>query len=45
MASTESISLFLSCARGLEPLLAQEAANLGATAVREQNGGVACTAD
>ena len=30
---------------GLEPLLAQEAANLGATAVREQNGGVACTAD
>lgn len=45
MASTESISLFLSCARGLEPLLAQEAATLGATQVREQNGGVACIAD
>ena len=39
------ISLFLSCARGLEPLLAQEAGALGASEVREQNGGVACAAD
>lgn len=45
MAASESISLFLSCARGLEPLLAQEAAALGASEAREQNGGVACQAD
>ena len=42
MAPTETIPLFLSCARGLEPLLAQEAAALGAVEAREQNGGVAC---
>ena len=44
MATTEFIPLFLSCARGLEPLLVQEASSLGATEAREQNGGVACTA-
>lgn len=45
MASTEVITLFLSCARGLEPLLAQEAIVLGAGESREQNGGVTCTAN
>jgi 23S rRNA (guanine2445-N2)-methyltransferase / 23S rRNA (guanine2069-N7)-methyltransferase len=45
MTATESIALFLSCGRGLEPLLAQEAAALGAQQPREQNGGVACSAD
>jgi len=45
MAASEPIALFLSCARGLEPLLAQEAAALGALEPREQNGGVACSAD
>jgi 23S rRNA (guanine2445-N2)-methyltransferase / 23S rRNA (guanine2069-N7)-methyltransferase len=45
MAAPESHPLFLSCARGLEPLLGQEAATLGGAEVREQNGGVACTAD
>ncbi len=45
MAASDSFALFLSCARGLEPLLAQEAAALGAAQPREQNGGVACTAD
>ncbi|MDR3415407.1 MAG: bifunctional 23S rRNA (guanine(2069)-N(7))-methyltransferase RlmK/23S rRNA (guanine(2445)-N(2))-methyltransferase RlmL [Nevskia sp.] len=37
--------MFLSCSRGLEPLLVQEAAALGATEVREQNGGIACRGD
>lgn len=45
MASPPRLSLFLSCGRGLEPLLAQEATALGAQEAREQNGGVACTGD
>jgi 23S rRNA (guanine2445-N2)-methyltransferase / 23S rRNA (guanine2069-N7)-methyltransferase len=45
MSPTASIPLFLSCARGLEPLLAEEAGSLGAVEAREQSGGVACRAD
>ncbi|HZR37369.1 MAG TPA: bifunctional 23S rRNA (guanine(2069)-N(7))-methyltransferase RlmK/23S rRNA (guanine(2445)-N(2))-methyltransferase RlmL [Nevskia sp.] len=45
MAASEPINLFLSCARGIEPLLAREAAALGALEPREQNGGVACQGD
>ncbi len=45
MASPAPSPLFLSCARGLEPLLAQEAGALGASEIREQNGGVACAAE
>jgi 23S rRNA (guanine2445-N2)-methyltransferase / 23S rRNA (guanine2069-N7)-methyltransferase len=45
MAPSSRLSLFLSCGRGLEPLLAQEATALGALEAREQNGGVACAGD
>ena len=41
----DTIPLFLSCARGLEPLLADELGILGATNIRERNGGVACEGD
>lgn len=37
-----SISLFVTCPRGLEPLLATELLNLGALTAKERNGGVAC---
>jgi 23S rRNA (guanine2445-N2)-methyltransferase / 23S rRNA (guanine2069-N7)-methyltransferase len=37
--------LFVSCARGLEPLLAQELAQLGAAGAVERNGGVECGGD
>jgi 23S rRNA (guanine2445-N2)-methyltransferase / 23S rRNA (guanine2069-N7)-methyltransferase len=38
-------SLFATCGRGIEPLLAAELATLGASACKERNGGVAFEAD
>ncbi len=36
--------LFVSCSRGVEPLLVQELSTLGASEVREARGGVSCQA-
>jgi 23S rRNA (guanine2445-N2)-methyltransferase / 23S rRNA (guanine2069-N7)-methyltransferase len=44
-AQSPHVALFLSCARGLEPLLALELNGIGAAAVKEHNGGVACSGD
>lgn len=44
-ALPSSLSLFLTCPRGLEPLLAAEALALGATEVKERSGGVACSGE
>ena len=38
-----ALSLFVTCPRGLEPLLVAELSSLGATEARERAGGVACT--
>lgn len=40
-----AISLFITCARGAEPLLAAELAQLGATDTKERAGGVAASTD
>lgn len=42
---TDLISLFVTCPRGLEPLLATEMLGLGAAEAKERSGGVACTGD
>lgn len=40
-----SSTFFATAARGLEPLIARELSGLGATSVKEQNGGVSFTGD
>lgn len=40
---SEALELFLTCPRGLEPLLAEEVRALGASEARERPGGVAAT--
>lgn len=42
---SEALSLFVTCPRGLEPLLAAELLGLGAAQARERGGGVACSGD
>ncbi|MGH8516262.1 MAG: bifunctional 23S rRNA (guanine(2069)-N(7))-methyltransferase RlmK/23S rRNA (guanine(2445)-N(2))-methyltransferase RlmL [Panacagrimonas sp.] len=40
---TETLPLFVTCPRGLEPLLVTELIGLGATEAKERRGGVACS--
>lgn len=40
---TETLTLFVTCPRGLEPLLVTELSALGATEAKERRGGVACS--
>ncbi|HKY92241.1 MAG TPA: bifunctional 23S rRNA (guanine(2069)-N(7))-methyltransferase RlmK/23S rRNA (guanine(2445)-N(2))-methyltransferase RlmL [Nevskiaceae bacterium] len=42
---TAALDLFVTCPRGLEPLLAAELSRLGATQAKERAGGVACSGD
>ncbi|MGQ0697089.1 MAG: bifunctional 23S rRNA (guanine(2069)-N(7))-methyltransferase RlmK/23S rRNA (guanine(2445)-N(2))-methyltransferase RlmL [Panacagrimonas sp.] len=41
----EAFPLFVTCPRGLEPLLATELLGLGASEAKERSGGVACSGD
>ncbi|MGH8539374.1 MAG: bifunctional 23S rRNA (guanine(2069)-N(7))-methyltransferase RlmK/23S rRNA (guanine(2445)-N(2))-methyltransferase RlmL, partial [Stenotrophobium sp.] len=41
----QNISLFATCPRGVESLLAVELGTFGATGVKERNGGVACAGE
>lgn len=45
MAGESALPFFVSCPRGVEPLLREELATLGADALREQPGGVAAQGD
>lgn len=45
MNPASALKLFATASRGLEPLLATELSNLGATALREHPGGVECAGD
>ena len=40
---TEPLPLFVTCPRGLEPLLVTELTDLGATEAKERRGGVSCS--
>lgn len=42
---SETFSLFVTCPRGLEPLLVTELLGLGAAEAKERSGGVACSGD
>ena len=42
---SETFSLFVTCPRGLEPLLVTELLALGAAEAKERSGGVACSGD
>src|ERR1043166_2337511 len=42
---SETLPLFISCPKGVEPLLVAEATQLGASQCKEKQGGVACQAD
>ena len=41
----QTIPLFATCPRGVEPLLATELVTFGATGIKERTGGVACSGE
>lgn len=41
----QTLPLFATCPRGVEPLLAAELVTLGATEIKERTGGVACSSE
>jgi 23S rRNA (guanine2445-N2)-methyltransferase / 23S rRNA (guanine2069-N7)-methyltransferase len=43
--TSPALALFVTCPRGVEPLLAAELVQLGATATKERPGGIACQSD
>ncbi len=45
MPVSDLLPLFVTCAKGVEPLLAAELTSLGGTQTKEKQGGVACQAD